>query len=100
MSSAATNPVTSLEFNPIHRAATLSHFGRTQNGYVATHSILLSGTAESNATSGYEVAPERFGQNEEPAFSNKERATKKPTLVLKVNLIDAVIFPSSNKDFI
>ena len=38
----------------------LCHFGRTGNGYVATRFIPLSSTAESSATSGYVVVPERF----------------------------------------
>ena len=59
-----TNMVTSLEFKPIRCAITLCHFGRKRNGYVATHFILLSSTAESSATSGYVVLSERFGQSE------------------------------------
>ena len=94
MCSVATNLVTSLEFNPIRCATTLCQFGRTWNGYVATHFILLSGTAESSATSGYVVVPERFGRNEELVGSNKERARKETSLVAKVDLIDAIIFPS------
>ena len=47
-----TNLVTSLEFKPIRCATTLRHFGQTRTGYVATHFILLSSTAESSATSG------------------------------------------------
>ena len=87
----ATNLVTSLEFKPNHCDTPLCHFGRTRNGYVATHFIILSSTAESSATSGYLVVPERFGQNEEPVGGNKEGAEKKPNLVPKV---DAILFPS------
>ena len=72
MCSTATNLVTSLEFKPIRYATTLCHFGRTRNGYVANHFILLSGTA---------VVLERFGQNEEPAIRHEERAKKKPSFV-------------------
>ena len=93
MCSVVTNPVMSAEFNPIHRAATLSHFGRTQDGYVAIHFIHLSGTAESTATSDYEVVTEPLGQNEELAGSNKERAKREPSLVLKGDLFDAIVFP-------
>ena len=78
MCSIVTNLLTSLEFQPIRCATTLFHFGRTRNGYVATRSILLSGTAESSATSGYVVAPERSGQSEAWAGRNVERAWKKP----------------------
>ena len=48
----------------------------------------------SSATSGYIVVPEHFGQNEEPDGSNEERTKKKPNFVPKVNLIDAIVFPS------
>ena len=64
MCSVVTNLVTSLEVQPIRCATMLLHFGRTRNGYVATRFILLSSTAESSATSGYVVAPERSGQSE------------------------------------
>ena len=94
MCSVAHELVTSVEFNLIRCATTLCHFGRTRNGYVATHFILLSSTAESSATSGYVVVLERFGQNEEPAGSNKERAKKKHALDPKVDLFDAIVFPS------
>ena len=72
----------------------LCQFGRTRKAYVATYFILLSSTAASSATSGYVVVPERFGQNEEPACSNEERTNKKPSLVPKVNLFDAIVFKS------
>ena len=88
----ATNLVKSLESNPIRCAITLCHFGRTRNGYVGTRFILLSSASESCATSGSVVVSERLSQNEEPAASNKERATKKPSSVPKVDLIDAVVF--------
>ena len=42
----------------------LCQFGRTRNVYVATKFILLSSTAESSATSGYEAVREHFLQNE------------------------------------
>ena len=92
--SVATDLLTSPEFQPIRCAIMLCHFGQTRNGYVATYFILLSGTAVSSATSGYVVVPERFGQNEEPAGSNGERTRKKPSFVPKVDLIDAIVFPS------
>ena len=72
----------------------LCQFGRTRSVYVATRLIPLSSTAESSATSGYVLVPEYFGQNEEPAVSNKERTRKKPSFVPKVNLIDAIVIPS------
>ena len=64
MCSVVTNLVMSLEFQPIHCATTLFHFGRTRDVYVATRIILLSSTAESSATIGYVVATERSGQSE------------------------------------
>ena len=72
----------------------LCQFGRTRNAYVATEFILLSSSAASSATSGYVVVPEHFGQNEEPTCINEERTRKKPSFVPKVNLIDAIVFPS------
>ena len=72
----------------------LCHFGQTRNSYVATKLIPLSSTAASSATSGYVVDPEHFGQNEEPAGSNEQWTRKKPSFVPKVNLIDAIVFPS------
>ena len=92
--SVATNPVTSLEFNPIHCATTLCHFGRTWDGYVVMHFYLLASIAEGSATSGYVVVPERFNQNEETAGSNKEWAKKKPSLVPKVDIIGSIVLPS------
>ena len=56
--------------------------------------VALPCTAASSATSGYVVVPERFGQNEKPACSNEERTRKKPSFVQKVNLFDAIVFPS------
>ena len=79
--SVATNLVTSLELQPICCATTLCNFGQTRKGYVATHFHLLSSTAESSATSGYVVSPERFGQNEEQDSRNDKRARKKPSFV-------------------
>ena len=89
MCSVVTNLVTSLEFQPIRCATTLFHFGRTRNGYVVNRTILLSSTAESSATSGYVVAPERSGQIEAWASRNVERARKKPSLFPTVDLTDA-----------
>ena len=89
MCSVVTNLVTSLEFQPIRCATTLFHFGRTRNVYVATRIILLSSTAESSATGGYVVAPERSGQSEASAGRNVERATEKPSSFPTEHLIDA-----------
>ena len=60
----ATDVVTLKNVQPFRCAFTLFHFGRTRDVYVATRIILLSGTAESSATSGYVVATERSGQSE------------------------------------
>ena len=90
MCSVVTNLMTSLEFQPICCATTLSHLGRTWNGYVATRIILLSSTAGSSATSGYVVAPERSGQSEALAGRNVERASKTPSLFPSVDLINAI----------
>ena len=76
MCSVVTNLVTSLEFQPFRGATTLLHFARTRNIHVATRNILLSSTAESSATSGYVVSPERSGQSEAWASRNVERAKK------------------------
>ena len=92
--SVATDLVTSQKFQPIRCAFALFHFGRTRDVYVATRIILLSSTAESTATSDYVDVPERFGQNEEPACTNEERTSKKPSFVPKVDLIDAIVLPS------
>ena len=81
MCSVVTNLVTSLEFQPTRCATTLFHLGRTRNGYVATRIILFISTAESSATSGYVVAPERSGQSEAWASRNVERAKKKLSFV-------------------
>ena len=89
-----TDLVTSLELQRICWANMLCHFGQTRNGYIATYFILLSSTAAINATSGYVIDPEQLGQNEEPVGSNKELAKKKPRFVPKVDLIDAIVFPS------
>ena len=66
---------------------------------MATYFILLSSTAVSSATSGYVVVPDYFGQNEEPAGSNEERTKKKHDFVPKVDLFDAIVFPSMNIGF-
>ena len=89
MCSVVTNLVTSLEFQPIRCATTLFHFGRTRNVYVATRIILLSSSAESSATSGYVVAPERSGQSEAWAGRNVERARKKSSFVPNSGLLVA-----------
>ena len=81
MCSVATNLVTSLGFQPSHCATKLFHFGRTRNFYIATRIILLSSTAESSATSGYVVAPERSHQSELWVSRNVELAKKKPSFV-------------------
>ena len=73
--SVTTDPVTSLEIQPIRGAFMLCQFGRTQNANVAA----------SSATSGHVVVPERFGQNDEPVFSNEERTRRKRSFVLKVD---------------
>ena len=90
MCSVVNNLVTSLEFKSIRFATTLCHFGQTRNGYVATNFLLLSGTAESSATSGYVVLPERSGQNEETAGRNEERTRKKSGFFPEVDLIHAM----------
>ena len=82
--------VMSQEFNPIHWATTLCHFGQTRNGYVAIHLIHLSSTAESCATSDYVVVPERFGQNAEPASRKEERIRKMPNFSPSGDLNDAI----------
>ena len=92
--SVATDLVTSLEIQPICCAFMLCQFGRTRNGYVATYFVLLSSAAASSNTSGNVVVPEHFGQNEEPTVSNEERTKKKSSFVPKVDLIDAIVFPS------
>ena len=84
------NLVTSLEFRPIRCATTMCHFGRARNCYIATNFILLSSTMESKATNVYVVVPERFGQNEEPAGRNQERAKKNLVLFPAVILIVAI----------
>ena len=75
MCSVVTNLVTSLEFQPIRCATTLFHFGRPRDVYVATRIILLGGTAEGSATSGYVAATEHSGQSEAWAGRNVERAS-------------------------
>ena len=94
MSSVATNLLKSTEINPILCAATLCYFERTRNGCLATNFSLLGSTEQSSATSSYVVILERFGQNEESAGSNKERASIKPSLVRKLDLNDAKVFPN------
>ena len=96
--SVAINLVTSLKFQPIPCGIMLCQFGQTRNGYVATYFILFSSTAASSATSGYVVVPERIGQNEGPACSNKEGTRKEPSFVPKVDWMDAVVFPACKYD--
>ena len=90
MCSVVINLVTSPEFEPIRCATTLCQFGRTQNGYVATHFILLSSIAESSATSGYVVVPERFGQNGKRLVEMRNGLGKNLDLFPAVHLIDAI----------
>ena len=52
-----------------------------------TRFILLSRTAESSATSGYVVVPERFGQSEARAGRNVERTKRKPNLIPSIEFI-------------
>ena len=72
----------------------LCQFEWTRNVYVVTRFFLLSSTAESKATIGYVVVPEYFLQNEKPASINKERTRKKFSFIPKVDLVDAIVFPS------
>ena len=72
MCSVATNLVTSRKYNPIRCATTQGHFGRTRNGYVATHFILLSSTAK---------FLKRFGKHAEAASRNEERTKERPSFV-------------------
>ena len=90
MCSAATNLVTSIKFKLIRFATKLCHFGRSRNGNVGTHFILLSSTAESSATSGHVVVLQHFSQNEEPASRKDEQNGKKPSFFPAVDLIDAI----------
>ena len=99
MSSVATNLVTSLEFQPDRCVTTLCQFGRTRNGFVATHFILNS-TAESSATSGYVVVPECFGQNKEQASRNEERARKNHSFVPSSGFIHCNMWRNANMNFI
>ena len=92
--SIATNLVTPLEFQPIRCAIMLCLFGQTRNGYVSTYIFPLSSTSASSATSDYVVVAKHFGQNEKPAGSKEERNRKKPRFVSKVDLIEAIVFPS------
>ena len=81
MCSDVTNLVISLEIEPIRCAILLCHFGRTRNSYIATRFILLSSAAQSSASNGYVVGPERFGQNEARASRKVERTKKKLSFV-------------------
>ena len=90
MCSVVTNQVTSLEFQSIRCATMLLHFGRTRNGYVATRFILLSSTAESSATSGYVVAPERSAKVRRELVETWNALRKSLVLFPTVVLIDAV----------
>ena len=90
----STELVTSQKFQPIRFAFMLCQFERTLNVYVANRFILHSSTAKSSATSGYVAIPEHFLQNQEPVCINKERTRKKPSFVLKVEKINAIILLS------
>ena len=81
MFSVITNLVTSLEFQPVRCTTTLFQFGGTRNDYVANRFLLFSITAESSATSGYIVAPERSAEREARAVRNVERTKRKPNFV-------------------
>ena len=59
----------------------LCHFEWTLNGYIDTQIILLSSIAESSATIGYVVVPERYAQSEAGATRNVERTKKKLSFV-------------------
>ena len=83
--SIATNLATSLEFNPIRRATTLYHFDQTRKGSMASNSFPVSNTAINSAAGGHVAVPERFGQNEDPASRNKERATNRHSSVQNHN---------------
>ena len=61
----------------------LCQFHQTWNGCVAIHFILRGSAATSSATDHYVAVLGRFGQEEEPATSNKERIRKKPGFVRK-----------------
>ena len=92
--------VTSLDCQPIRCPTMLCRFGRTWNGYVATHIILLGSAAESSATSGYVVAPEHFGQNEGRASRNEEQAEKKPSFLPSSRLNRCSFQPLVDMNFI
>ena len=72
----------------------LCHFGQTRSDYVTSYFFLLNSTAAGSATSDYVVVPEHNGQKEEAASSNEERTGKKPSFVPKVDLFEAIVFPS------
>ena len=90
MCSVLTNLVLSLETKPIRCATMQCHFGRTWNGYVATHFILLSSTAKSSAAGGYVGIPEGFGQNENQLVEMRKGLRKNLVLFLAVDLFDAI----------
>ena len=100
MCSLATNLVKSLEFESICWATMLCHLGWTRNGYVATRFILLNRTAESSATSGYVVVPERSGQSEARASRNPEQTRKKPSFVPSSGFNRCSMQPHVNMNFI
>ena len=87
--SIATNLATSLDFNPIRCGTTLCHFGQTRKGSLATNSFPLSNTAMNSAAGGHVAVPERFGQIEDPASRNKERARNRHSCGPKPKLNDA-----------
>ena len=90
MCSVVTNLVTSLEFNPIHCATMLYHFGQTRNSSVAIHLFLRRSTAMSSATGDYIAVPERFGQNEEPAVAMRNEQRRNLVLFPGVDLANAI----------
>ena len=73
--------MTSVEFNSVHYAIMLCHFGQAWSSYVAVLFILRGTTATSSATGDYVAVSERFGQNEEPAGINEERTRNKRVFV-------------------
>ena len=79
--SVVTNVLNSLELQPNSCATMLFDFEQTRNGHVATRLILLSSSANSIATSGNVVVPERSGQSEARAGRNVEEIRKKPSFV-------------------
>ena len=85
-----TNLVTSLEFEPIHFATTLCHFGRTWNGYVATQSffsVALWRTVVQAALWSLRNAWAKMRREVVEMWNGLGRC---PVLIPAVDLIDAV----------